>query len=276
MLSYQHGYHAGNFADVLKHVALTRLLAYLKLKDKPFLYLETHSGKGQYNLQDKQALKTQEFKQGIELIWNNRKTLPPLFDNYLQAINKLNNSGEMRLYPGSPFIAIDALRNQDRGYLCELHPREFEGLNQMAHFNKKIHTEHTDGIAMMNALLPPIEKRGLIFIDPSYEIKEEYKDIPAAIKEAYKRFSTGVYCLWYPIVDRRTSYKLIRNMLAINAKSAIKVEFNLTLSAQTSMTGCGLWVINPPYTFADDIKTVLNSLKTYFNPGSSSYIVESY
>ncbi|PWY56340.1 23S rRNA (adenine(2030)-N(6))-methyltransferase RlmJ [Legionella qingyii] len=276
MLSYQHGYHAGNFADVIKHIALTHLLNYLTRKDKALLYLETHSGKGLYDLKNKQAEKTQEYKQGIQLIWSNRNTLPSVFQNYLQLINQLNSTDSLRYYPGSPFLAINTLRMQDRMYFCELHPREFEALSQLQRMNKKVHFSNTDGIAAMKALLPPPEKRGLVFIDPSFEIKEEYKEIPLAIKQAYSRFATGVFCLWYPLVDKKLTDKLNKGMKEINAKNALRIEFNLTSTPMEGMSGCGLWIINPPFTLAEEMKTVLNTLKTYFNPGSSSYIIEAY
>lgn len=276
MLSYQHGYHAGNFADVLKHIALTRLLAYLKLKEKAFFYLDTHAGKGLYLLNSKQAEKTGESKHGIHLLWPQRNRLPEEFNEYLQALLKLNTSNEIKQYPGSPYLAIDALRKQDRAYFCELHPREYEALNQMPHFYKRVHVRHTDGIASLNALLPPPEKRGLIFIDPSFEVKEEYKTIPAAIKQALKRFSTGIYCLWYPVVNNRSCEQLHRAMSSITDTSSLRVEFNLTPITEQGMTGCGLWILNPPFTFSQEIKAVLEVLKTCFNPGKSSYIVESY
>ncbi|EHL29127.1 23S rRNA (adenine(2030)-N(6))-methyltransferase RlmJ [Legionella drancourtii] len=275
MLSYQHGYHAGNFADVIKHIALTRLLNYLTIKDKPLFYLETHAGKGLYDLRNKQAEKTGEYKQGINLIWSDRKKLAPVFHEYLKAITQLNSTKELQYYPGSPFLTINQLRMQDRMYLCELHPAEFDILNQMACLNKKVHFSNTDGITAMNALLPPAEKRGLIFIDPSFEIKDDYRDIPVAIKQAYARFSTGVYCLWYPVVNRRLVDKLDRGMKAINAKNYLRVEFNLTMAPMEGMSGAGLWIINPPYTFAEELKTVLDTLRTYFNPGVSSYLIET-
>jgi 23S rRNA (adenine2030-N6)-methyltransferase len=245
-------------------------------KDKPLFYLETHAGKGLYHLKDKQAEKTKEYQQGIKPIWENRKSLPTVFQDYIQSINQLNDSHDLVLYPGSPYLAINALRKQDRSYFCELHPTEFEILVQMPRFNKKAYMSNTDGILALNALLPPPEKRGLIFIDPSFEIKEEYKQIPLAIKHAFTRFATGVYCLWYPVVDRKLIDRLIRGMKDIHAKNALRVEFNLTLAPKEGMTGCGLWIINPPYTFATEIKKALDTLRTYFNPGVSSYIVENY
>lgn len=276
MLSYQHGYHAGNFADVIKHLALTRLLDYLTRKEKPLFYLETHSGKGLYDLKNKQAEKTQEYKQGIKLIWSEKNALPAVFQDYIQVIKELNLTDALRSYPGSPFFTINKLRMQDRMYFCELHPREFEALSQLQCFNKKVHFSRTDGVAAMKALLPPPEKRGLIFIDPSFEIKEEYKEIPLAIKHAYSRFATGVYCLWYPLVDKKLTERLNRYMKEINAKNALHIEFSLTSAPMEGMSGCGLWVINPPFTLAEEMQTILNSLKIYFNPGVSSYIIESY
>jgi len=276
MLSYQHGYHAGNFADVIKHIGLTRLLSYLKLKDKPLLYLETHSGKGLYDLRDKQAEKTGEYKQGIQLIWPQRKQLPAVFTDYINHIKQVNQRDGLQHYPGSPHLAINSLRMQDRLYFCELHPKEFDALNLMPHWNKKVHVSNTDGLDCLKSLLPPLEKRGLIFIDPSFEMKNEYKEIPKAIKQAYIRFSTGVYCLWYPVVNRRLTEQLIRGMTSIGADKSLRIEFNLTMAPKEGMTGCGLWIINPPYTFAADLKTVLDTLRTYFNPGVSSYIIESY
>ncbi|HAU2042173.1 TPA: 23S rRNA (adenine(2030)-N(6))-methyltransferase RlmJ, partial [Legionella pneumophila] len=199
MLSYQHGYHAGNFADVIKHITLTRLLVYLTHKDKPLFYLETHSGRGIYDLKDKQSLKTEEYKEGINPVWLNRENLPSLFLEYISVIKQINLSATLRYYPGSPYFAISQLRSQDRLYLCELHPTEHNALLKLPHLNKKAHVSHTDGVSMLKALLPPPEKRGVIFVDPSYERKEEYKEIPTAIKNAYSKFSTGVYCVWYPV-----------------------------------------------------------------------------
>lgn len=274
MLSYQHGYHAGNFADVVKHITLTRLITYLKLKDKPLFYLETHSGKGQYDLRDKQAEKTGEYKQGIQLIWPDHQQLPAVFQEYIQAIKLLNDGKNLRYYPGSPYLAINGLSKEDRLYLCELHPAEYEALDTMAHFNKKVHLSRTDGMEAIKAQLPPAEKRGLIFIDPSYERKEEYKEIPAAIKKAFSKFATGVFCLWYPVVNRKLTEQLIRGMKNIHDKNTLRIEFNLTLAPKDGMTGCGLWIINPPFTLAAEMKTVLDTLRTYFNPGVSSYIIE--
>jgi 23S rRNA (adenine2030-N6)-methyltransferase len=274
MLSYQHGYHAGNYADVVKHLTLTRILSYLLTKEKPLFYLETHSGRGNYDLKDSQALKTGEFREGVSLLWQQKDKLPALFSPYLQLINQLNKNGELRFYPGSPSIALSMLREIDRLYCCELHPREFEQLQKLLHFGKRAFFSQSDGLLGLNALLPPKERRGLVFIDPSFEVKTDYKQIPNAVKSAYQRFSTGVFCLWYPLIDKRLHEQLLRGMSSIASEDALRIEFYLTSAIQSGMTGCGLWIINPPYTLAEEMKIILEQLRSLFNPGISSYLIE--
>ncbi|WED44073.1 23S rRNA (adenine(2030)-N(6))-methyltransferase RlmJ [Legionella cardiaca] len=274
MLSYQHGYHAGNFADVVKHLTLSRILTYMITKEKPVFYLETHSGKGFYDLKDSQAAKTGEYLQGIHLLWQHKNQLPPLFSPYLNCINSLNKTDDLRFYPGSPLLAIELLRSQDRLYCCELHPREFSQLESLPHAGKRVFFSHTNGITTLNALLPPPERRGVIFLDPSYEVKDEYKVIPKAIKAAYQRFSTGTFCLWYPLVDKRLHQQLLRGMENIEAKNSLRVEFSLTSMNHQGMTGCGLWIINPPYVLEEEMKIILEQLRTLFNPGVSFFTIE--
>ncbi len=275
MLSYQHGYHAGNFADVIKHLTLARLFNYMTIKEKPLFYLETHAGRGKYDLQDKQALKTGEARQGIELLWEHHAQLPDVFSPYIQCISQLNNGQTLRYYPGSPSLAMHYLRNQDRQIFCELHPGEFEHLQQLPRKNKRILYNNCNGLEQLNASLPPIERRGLIFIDPSYEIKTDYRQIPELLKAAYLRFATGVYCVWYPIVDNKLHAQLLRGLENIGANSKLRIEFYLTQAAGVGMTGCGLWVINPPYVLLSEIKLALETLRKIFNPGVSSYLIEN-
>ncbi|KTC78378.1 23S rRNA (adenine(2030)-N(6))-methyltransferase RlmJ [Legionella brunensis] len=275
MLSYQHGYHAGNFADVVKHLTLSRILNYMITKEKPVFYLETHSGKGIYDLKDSQATKTGEYLQGINLVWEHKNQFSPLFSPYFQCISHINKPTGLRFYPGSPSLAIEMLRPQDRLYCCELHPREFEQLATLPHANKRVFFSHSNGLANLNSLLPPPERRGVIFLDPSYEIKEEYKEIPKAIKSAYQRFSTGIFCLWYPLVDNRLHQQLLRGMESIDTQNKLRLEFYLTGANQQGMTGCGLSIINPPYTLAKEMKSILEQLRTVFNPGVSSFLLKA-
>lgn len=272
MLSYQHGYHAGNFADVVKHLTLTRLIQYLITKDKPLFYLETHSGKGLYDLKDSQALKTGEYLQGINLLWEQKSKLSKLSSPYLSLLKELNPTNELRYYPGSPLIAISQLREIDRLFCCELHPREFEVLQKLPKKNKRVFFSHSDGIDNLHSQLPPKERRGLIFIDPSFEIKQEYKTVPQAIKKAYARFSTGIYCLWYPIIDAYLHEQLLRNLRSIT-KDSFGIEFHLTKEPIPGMTSCGLWIINPPYTLKEEMNEILKNLTQIFNPNQSSFTI---
>lgn len=274
MLSYQHGYHAGGFADVVKHLTLSRILCYSTGKEKPLFYLETHSGKGIYSLKNQQALKTKEFEEGIALIWKNQKNLPAYFKPYLKCINQLNSSPNLMLYPGSPAIAIDHLRAQDRMTFCELHPREFDQLSTLSHPDKRVFFSHTDGVKSLVSLLPPPERRGVIFIDPSYEIKEEYKTIAQALNLAFKRFQSGVFCLWYPIIDTKLVEKLIRGLKLIPAARTLHVEFYLTSTIQYNMKGCGLWIINPPFPLEEELTICFKALQTCFSPQKSYFKIE--
>lgn len=273
MLSYQHSYHAGNFADVVKHLTLTRLIHYLCLKDKPVFYLETHAGRGFYDLQDAQANKTGEYQQGIALLWQQRQQLPAVFDPYIDSLNLANSDGKLRFYPGSPALARDHLRQQDRLFCCELHPQEFVQLQQLPRHGKRLFCHKEDGILSLKALLPPPERRGLIFIDPAYEIKKEYKSIPSAIKTAYSHFSGGVFCLWYPLLDPYLNAQLVRQLETITPGNSLRIEFNFSKEANHGMQGCGLWVVNPPYILQAEMDEALYCLTQILNPGASSYTV---
>lgn len=275
MLSYQHGYHAGNFADVVKHSILARLLNYMTKKEKPIFYFETHSGRGLYDLTSAQSLKTGEALEGIQKLWDDRKSLHAIFAPYLDVIQNSNPTPKLQYYPGSPELAICMLRQQDRLFFSELHPREFESLSQLPKQGKRVFYSDQDGMNNLAALLPPPERRGLIFIDPSYEIKTDYRQIPLALKNAYQRFATGTYCLWYPITDNRLHQQLIRGLTEIGANDSLRVEFYLTQADKPGMTGCGLWIINPPYVLAEELKLLLQGLRKLFNPGVSSYLMDT-
>ncbi|WP_131783086.1 23S rRNA (adenine(2030)-N(6))-methyltransferase RlmJ [Legionella gresilensis] len=274
MLSYQHGYHAGNFADVIKHLTLCRILNYLTQKDKPLFYLETHAGSGLYDLQDHKAKKTGEINTGIIPLWEARKTLPSLFEPYKRVIESLNPDKKLRYYPGSPSLALANLRIQDRATCLELHPQEFNQLKTIPRFNKRVFFGHTNGITALESLLPPPERRGLIFIDPSYEIKTEYKDIANVVIKAMNRFETGVYCIWYPILNRGLHAHLIEKINASRPRAKLRIEFSLNAPNKASMIGSGLIIINPPYSLAQEMKIILEFLTKIFNPNKSFYLIE--
>lgn len=267
MLSYQHSYHAGCLADVLKHVTLTCLLDYMKKKDAPFFYLDTHAGRGQYDLKHPHALKTGEALEGIEKLWAKRDTLPAVFKQYFDAIEALNpETTYPRYYPGSPQLAINALRQTDRATFCERHPHEFEVLSLLNTQGKRVFFSESDGVHHLKIDLPPKERRGLIFMDPSYEIKDEYRKLPKSIAEAYQRFSSGTFCLWYPLLhDQKPYEQLMRGLDALKIKNTLRIELTLNKPATQGMIGSGMWIINPPFVLAEQIKPALNALKKEYH-----------
>lgn len=252
MLSYQHIYHAGCFADVVKHLVLTRLLDYLTQKEKPLFYMETHAGRGLYDLESAYAKKTAESESGIKALWGKHHTLPAVATAYLNIIKTLNPNEACRYYPGSPYYAQQQLRPQDRLVLCELHPQEFSALELQFKKDKRIFCVQQDGMQHLKAMLPPKEKRGLIFIDPAFEIKDEYRTIPETLQSVFKRFATGVYCLWYPIMDNKQHQQWSRRLKEIDAPHMC-IEFKQHHHT-IGMKACGLWIINPPYRLAQELK----------------------
>lgn len=252
MLSYQHTYHAGCFADVVKHIVLTRLLNYLTQKDKPLFYMETHAGRGMYDLESDHSKKTGERVLGIDLFWQTTKSA--LCKPYEDIIRQVNPDNICKFYPGSPYFAQQQLRPIDRIVLCERHPQEFTYLQEQFYKDRRITCIEGDGIHQLKALLPPKEKRGLIFIDPAFEVKTEYKDIPEAVKLAYKRFP-GTYCLWYPIIDNKLHKQWTTRLASIPAPH-LRIEFKHKRQNLPGMNACGVWIIRPPYTLPQELKNL--------------------
>lgn len=273
MLSYQHSYHAGNFADVVKHMTLCRILHYLTHKDSPIYYLETHAGRGHYSLEHSHALKTKEADAGIQQIWQ-QPALPDALSTYLALVKQYNPSARLTEYPGSPALAISLLRAQDRLICCELHPTEFSHLTRLPKHNKRVFFSHSNGLDGLKSTLPPPEKRGLVFIDPSYELKNDYQNIPQLVHHAYLRFRTGVYCIWYPILAAHPHLRLIKRLQQIPTTKWLRIEFSLTQTPLAGMYGCGLWIINPPYRLADDLADGLAALKQHLSSNTITYTLE--
>ena len=201
MLSYRHSFHAGNHADVVKHIVQSLILNSLKQKDKPFVYHDTHSGVGRYDLTHEWSEKTGEYKQGIARVWE-QKDLPEDIQSYLESISTLNNGDKLRYYPGSPRVARAHLRDQDRMVLTELHPADHPLLEQEFHRDRQVSIYKEDGFQRLKGSLPPKERRGLVLIDPPYELAKEYRDVVNAIFQSHKRWATGIYAIWYPVVNR--------------------------------------------------------------------------
>jgi 23S rRNA (adenine2030-N6)-methyltransferase len=257
MLSYRHIFHAGNFADVLKHIILIQSIDYLKKKDKPLCYIDTHAGPGKYRLDNDHALKNREFDTGISKLWQ-RSDLPDAVAQYVDLVKQLNEGSDLTSYPGSPLLAKRLLRDQDRLFLYELHSTEVAALTDRFKRAKAVKVFHTDGLKDSLAQLPPSQHRGLVMIDPSYEMKEDYRQVVKTLIDMNKRFATGTYLLWYPVVDRSRNDQLERAIIASGIKN-IQL-FELAVQADNSghgMTASGMIVINPPWILATQMHQIL-------------------
>lgn len=246
MLSYRHAFHAGNYADVLKHCVLIDILSYMVLKDKPLCYLDTHAGAGMYHLGSKEAVKTSEFEQGVMALLQ-IESLPQSLQLYRQQIEAVNH-GEIRKYPGSPTIAQNLLRPYDRLLLCEMHPADSRLLQKQFGKVRNASCFEEDGYQKSLALLPPPERRGVVLIDPSYEVKDEYQWVVDYLKQMVRRFATGVYAIWYPIADEDRSRRMIQKIKTSGIPHIQQFELGLTDNHKApGMTGTGMLVVNPPW-----------------------------
>ena len=276
MLSYRHSFHAGNFADVLKHLVLIKILVYLGKKDKPFCCIDTHAGPGDYALNEDYALKNREFENGIAQLWR-RDDLPDGVASYVNVIKKFNTTDELNRYPGSPLITQQFLRNKDCLFLYELHTTEIELLSAAVSRDKRIKVFHEDGLKHTVGLLPPNEHRGLVLIDPSYEIKSDYQLVTETLVQMHKRFTTGTYALWYPVVERPRNQQLERAIKTAGLKNVQLFELGIkTDTHEHGMTASGMIVVNPPWTLAADMQQILPWLAEALGiAGAGSYRIET-
>ncbi len=271
MLSYRHGYHAGNFADVLKHLVLTRILAHMVSKPKPFCCIDTHAGAGVYALESRHAQKNREFDRGVGLLWQ-RDDAPDVVAAYLAVVRMLNGSGELRRYPGSPFFERLWLRTQDRLLLHELHPADFEALAGFAGDDGRIRVKREDGFEACVALLPPPERRGVIVIDPSYELKTDYRLAVKTLSRAYRRFSTGVYALWYPVIERPRVHALEHALRVSGIENAHLFELGVRPDGiGAGMTASGMIVVNGPWTLEAEMRVALPWLARVLGEDGGGY-----
>jgi 23S rRNA (adenine2030-N6)-methyltransferase len=273
MFSYRHGFHAGNHADVLKHCLLTQLLSYLNQKEAPYMVIDTHAGAGVYQLDSDYATKSGESDEGVALLWG-RDDAPDVVNDYLQVIRNMNPAGRLRHYPGSPFLAERLMRDQDRLRVFEMHPTDsklltenFRKLEAHAAANghrsnargTRVQLQRADGFAGLKALLPPPSRRGLVLMDPSYEDKDDYRKVKVAIEDAQKRFATGTYAVWYPVLGRLESQQLPERLKRV----AMSEWLNVTLTVagpsgeDKRLRSSGMFIINPPWTLEATLKDVM-------------------
>jgi len=260
-MNYLHEYHAGNFADVTKHSLLLLLLEALCRKDTPFCYLETHAGAGGYNLQSPAALRTGEFREGIARLLAS-PGLPPLLTHYRQLVSACNPPHRLYHYPGSPQLAAAVLRPQDRLVLMESEAEVYAQLRRETAGDKRIAVHHREGYDGIRALLPPPEKRGLLFIDPPYEAqKREFTTVLSALQTAHQRWATGIVAVWYPIKQRADIQVFHRQLQASGLRKLLILELCIYPDdTPLTLNGSGLLVMNPPWQFAQAAAEVLTSL----------------
>jgi 23S rRNA (adenine2030-N6)-methyltransferase len=277
-MNYRHIYHAGNFADVFKHCILVMLIENLLRKDKSFCYVDTHAGLGIYDLKTISAQKTLEYSLGISRVLGYAgEDIPAEIAPYLSAVKQLNatqaaiepsklTGSNISLYPGSPYIARSLLRPHDRMILMELHKEDILQLKQVFSKDKQVAVHHCDGYQGLKAFLPPRERRGLVLIDPSFEHKNEFELILAALKVALARWLTGTYAIWYPIKD----FALVKDFLcALNKMNIPTVVSEITIGKQTELKefiGCGMAILNPPWQLDKTLEKVLPWLWKILSP----------
>jgi 23S rRNA (adenine2030-N6)-methyltransferase len=292
MLSYRHAFHAGNHADVLKHMVTIQLLRYLGQKETPYMVIDTHAGGGVYALDGNYASKNAEYETGIAPLWE-RTDLPPLVADYVQLVKNLNPSGKMRYYPGSPYCANQVMREQDRLRLFELHPTEVKVLADNfrkldAHEaeqgrrpnarGKRVLIERGDGFLALKALLPPPSRRALVLIDPPYEDKRDYQRVKETLQEALVRFPSGTYAVWYPILQRIESKQFSERLKRLGAKSWLSVTLSISSASPDGfgLHSSGMFVLNPPWTLEAALKEAMPYLvKVLGRDSGAGFVLES-
>jgi 23S rRNA (adenine2030-N6)-methyltransferase len=275
-MNYRHEYHAGNFADVFKHIILTRILLYLSLKPAAFRYIDTHSGSGIYDLAGEEAARTAEWRGGTGKLAAARP--PPdveaLIEPYLRIAEPLARLPSLR-YGGSAWVAKGLLRGQDRMLLCELDPRAFSNLKANFGFEPRAKLFEMNGYRALRAFLPPVERRGLVLIDPPFEQPNEFQIAGEAVGKAWRKWPTGVYMLWYPVKDAGTVAALAASFAARGIKRVLRLEFQIDPPVPLGpLTRCGVIVINPPFRLEEEGKILLPWLAQSLGAKRPGFLIE--
>jgi 23S rRNA (adenine2030-N6)-methyltransferase len=259
-MNYRHGFHAGNFADVFKHILLTRLLVYLTRKETPFRVIDTHAGEGGYDLASEEAERSDEWRSGVARLAGAAMDprLRDLLSPYLDCLGPLDEEGRPALYPGSPLIARRLMRANDRAIFCELRPDAFEELQARFARDRSVKTIQIDGYMGLSAFTPPKERRGLVLIDPPFEQKGEFRAMFDAFREAHRKWPTGIYALWHPIKDIVETRKLHADLRVSGVRRVLRLELAVAhMREGERLRRTGLIVVNPPYTFEDETRVIL-------------------
>ena len=286
MFSYRHAFHAGSHADILKHLTLVHLVEYLQEKPGALTIVDTHAGAGIYSLIDGFASVSKEADGGIYRLMEYAASNPISegIQNYLSLIQAENTTDEMSVYPGSPFILARLLRPQDRLKLFELHPKEIDILrHNISELKqaKQIDVYAADSFSRLKGLLPPPSRRGLVLIDPSYEDKQDYRYLEAAMEEALQRFATGCYAIWYPVLSRRESADLpgrMKKIAALHKRSWLHTELRVeNAPKERRLQASGMFIINPPWTLEKHLAESLPILvKALGQDAGAQYLLNSF
>jgi 23S rRNA (adenine2030-N6)-methyltransferase len=276
-MNYRHAFHAGNFADVLKHIVLVRILLYLQEKQAPFRVIDTHAGGGRYDLTGDEAQRSGEWRTGIARIMQARfsERALPLVAPYLDIVRAFNSGAELAAYPGSPLIARALLRPQDRLTACELEPSARKALIDALRRDTQARVVDLDGWTALAAFVPPNERRGLVLIDPPFEAKDEFEQLAAGFRAAFQKWPTGSYLLWYPVKSRRAADTLAREVAhategARPAGKCLRLEFSVApQQAGGPLASTGLLMVNPPWTLQGELKTILPELEKPLGQGGA-------
>src|SRR6201997_915480 len=268
-MNYRHAFHAGNFADVIKHIVLVRILTYLQDKQAAFRVIDTHAGAGVYDLTGDEARRSGEWLTGIARVMQARfsEAAQPLVGPYLDIVRAFNPPGELKAYPGSPLIARAMLRPQDRLTACEIEPGAHRKLIDALRRDTQARIVDLDGWTALPAFVPPKERRGLVLIDPPYEQKDEFERLATGFAEAFAKWPNGSYLLWYPVKSRRVTEELARQVAEAVGRTrppgeCLRLEFSVAPERSgAALTSAGLLAVNPPWTLMGELKAILPELE---------------
>ncbi len=274
-MNYRHAFHAGNFADVHKHAVLARILVHLRHKPAAFRVIDTHAGAGRYDLSGPEPSRSGEWHQGIERVWEARRRdgLPALLAPYFDAVAALNPDGKLRAYPGSPLIAENLLRPQDRLIACELEPQSAASLAAALRGDARAKVLAIDGWTALGAYVPPKERRGLVLIDPPFEDATDFTRLSGALAAAHRKWPTGIYMLWYPIKERGAPDALARRLQRLALPNVLRCELTLgPPRAEAGLVGSGLIVVNPPFTLEPELRIFMPAIGSALSPRAACRI----
>ncbi len=277
MLSYRHAFHAGNHADVLKHLVFSEVLKYFNQKDKPYWVIDTHAGAGLYALQDEYAQQNGEFVEGIARLFAADELTPALAD-YVALVQSFNTTEALDYYPGSPSIAHYHARTNEKLRLFELHSQDIELLqDNFSRHKKQVKIQQLDGFQGLKSCLPPTTKRAVVLIDPPYELKTDYEAVVKSIQDSLKRFATGTYLVWYPLLPREEPKNMLENLLSLNLPNWLNVTLSVQMpSPDFGMYGSGMFIINPPWLLPKVLEENIPVLKRLLAvDGTANYTIDS-